>query len=267
MAEDVSSVIRVMLVDDHRMVLAGLRVILGTEPGVEIVAEAANGAQAVELAAAVRPDVVCMDVQMPVMDGIEATRRICAVPGRSARVLMLTTFRDELAVEASLRAGASGFVLKNSPPETLIEAIRVVHAGDALLDPQVTRAVIEAMRTAPGDAVGYAMAPGAVQAAAGAGADGGQAQPQGGFSRGQAQADEPPRPAEPPELRLLTEREHEVLLLLAEGLSNSEIAQRIYVSDATVKTHVSNLLAKLGVNDRVQAVIYAYDRGIVLPRG
>ncbi|MDO5052647.1 MAG: response regulator transcription factor [Pseudoclavibacter sp.] len=239
--------IRIMLVDDHRLVLAGLRMILETEPGLELVAEASDGAQAVELAGRLAPDVVCMDVQMPVMDGIEATRRILAGRG-AARVLMLTTFRDEQAVAASLRAGASGFVLKNSPPETLIEAIRVVHAGDALLDPQITRGVIEAMRAAPGE--------------------GAAAAPTGPAASGTGERAAPAPQAEPtPELRMLTEREREVLLLLAEGLSNAEIARRLFVSDATVKTHVSNLLAKLGVQDRIQAVIYAYDHGVVEPRG
>lgn len=226
--------IRVLLADDHRLVRSGIRLILETEEGLEVVGEAADGGEAIDEARRLVPDVVCMDVQMPHLDGVAATRVIGdELPG--VRVLMLTTFHDEQAVHASLRAGASGFVLKNSPPETLLAAIRAVHAGDALLDPQITRQVIERMRLdAPAaDAAGLDEAAASREPAA--------------------------------ELERLTDREREVLLLVAEGLSNAEIAGRLYVSDATVKTHVSNLLAKLGVHDRIHAVIWSYEHGLVGP--
>lgn len=238
--------IRVLLADDHRLVRAGFELILGAEADLEVVGEAENGAEAVQRTAEFAPDVVCMDVQMPVMDGIEATNRIVADHAGRVRVLMLTTFHDDDAVRASLQAGASGFVLKNSPPETLVEAIRVVHRGDALLDPQVTRSVIAAA------ASGGSLTSG-VRGATDA--------PAAGDARASAGA---PR-ASTPELDRLTEREREVLLLLAEGLSNAEIARRMFVSDATIKTHVSNVLAKLGVHDRLHAVIYAYEHGVVEP--
>ncbi|GGA70709.1 DNA-binding response regulator [Pseudoclavibacter endophyticus] len=239
--------IRVLLVDDHKLVRAGLQLILEAESDIEVAGEAENGADAIAMAAESRPDVVCMDVQMPVMGGIDATSRIVASHGGAVRVLMLTTFRDDAAVRDALQAGASGFVLKNSPPETLIEAIRVVHQGDALLDPQITRSVIAAAVTARAPhSQDAAAASGSPAAAAASGASGAVA-------------------PEPPALAQLTEREREVLLLLAEGLSNAEIAQQMFVSGATIKTHVSNLLAKLGVHDRIHAVIFAYEQGLVGP--
>lgn len=237
--------IRVLLVDDHGLVLTGFQLILEAEDNIEVVGQASSGSEAIVLADRLRPDVVCMDVQMPGMDGIEATAHIMAEQAAPPRILMLTTFHDEQAVRASLRAGASGFVLKNSPPETLIEAINVLHSGDALLDPQVTRGVIEAMRLA-GDAPTASDAVDTAPARADA-AD---------VTSGSDAA-----------LDVLTEREREVLLLLAEGLSNADIAQRLFVSDATIKTHVSNVLSKLGVHDRIHAVIYAYERGVVAPSG
>lgn len=239
--------IRVLLADDHRLVRAGFELILGAEHDLEVVGEAENGAEAVQRTAELAPDVVCMDVQMPVLDGIEATRRIVGGATGGVRVLMLTTFHDDEAVRASLQAGASGFVLKNSPPETLVEAIRVVHRGDALLDPQVTRSVIAA-----------AAAGGTLTSGSRAGAETTDA------VRAPATAPRASQ-ARAPELERLTEREREVLLLLAEGLSNAEIAGRMFVSDATIKTHVSNLLAKLGVHDRLHAVIYAYEHGVIEP--
>jgi DNA-binding NarL/FixJ family response regulator len=215
--------IRVLLVDDQALLRAGFRMMLSAERDLDVVGEAGDGAAAIELAGRLHPDVILMDVRMPGMDGIEATRRL-AGPGVAdpARVLMLTTFGlDEYVVEA-LRAGASGFLLKDSSPEDLIEAIHVIAAGEALLAPSVTRRLLDRFA-----------------------------------SRLPALA-EAPNPA----LAELTEREREVLRLVAQGLSNAEIAMRLVVSETTVKTHVSHLLAKLGLRDRVQAVILAYQTGL-----
>jgi DNA-binding NarL/FixJ family response regulator len=211
----------VLLVDDQDLVRAGLRVILSSEPGIEVVAEAANGADAVQLTAQFDPDVVCMDVQMPGMDGLEATRAIVDAGSRAA-VLMLTTFDRDDYLFAALDAGASGFLLKTASPEELVSAVQVLSGGDALLSPRVTRRVI-------------------------------------------GRVSGPPRT----EVRLeeLTDREHEVLRLVAQGLSNGEIATELVVGEATVKTHVSNVLMKLGLRDRIQAVILAYETGLVSPSG
>lgn len=209
---------RVLLVDDQDLVRAGLSVMLGSEPGLEVVGEASDGAEAVRLAAELQPDVICMDVQMPGMDGLEATRRIIADETVGARVLVLTTFdRDDYLFEA-LEAGASGFLLKTASPENLIEAVQVLARGDALLAPAVTRRVIERFTSSAQPVV-------------------------------RTDVD-------------LTEREHEVLSLMARGMSNAEIAAEIFVGEATVKTHVSNVLVKLGVRDRVQAVVYAFTHGV-----
>ncbi|MGK9149195.1 response regulator transcription factor [Plantibacter flavus] len=229
---------RILLVDDQELLRAGFRIILGSQPGFEIVGEASNGSEAVELVATLQPDVVCMDVQMPVMDGLEATRRIVADPALTAAVLILTTFdRDDYLAEA-LRAGASGFLLKNSSPEELVAAVRIVAGGEALLSPAVTRRVIEgfAQRSAPEQ-------PAAVEPAA-------VASPQLGSDFG-----------------ALTEREREVLQLVAQGLSNQEIATELFVGEATVKSHVSKVLQKLALRDRIQAVIYTYEHGLATPRG
>ncbi|MFE5670591.1 response regulator [Agromyces sp. NPDC056523] len=223
------SAIRVLVVDDQALVRAGFRTILDSEPGIDVVGEAADGATAVEAVAALRPDVVCMDVQMPGVDGLEATRRILSHAVDGPAVLMLTTFDREDYLFAALGAGASGFLLKNSSPEQLIDAVQVVARGDALLSPDVTRRVIEA--AVPGRLGAEATAP------------------------------SPPAPG----LADLTDREREVLVLLAEGLSNAEIAARIWVGEATVKTHVSKVLMKLGLRDRVHAVVYAYEHGVVQP--
>lgn len=221
---------RVLLVDDQALVRTGFRVILDAQPDVEVVGEAGDGDAGVALARALRPDVVCMDVQMPGMDGLEATRRITAEPDAPA-VLVLTTFdRDDYLFQA-LDAGASGFLLKSASPEQLVDAVRVLDAGDALLSPEVTRRVIARF--------GTASSAGTIEAA----------------PAGEAAA----------ALDGLTDREAEVFRLLAEGHSNSEIAGRLYVGDATVKTHVSNILLKLGVRDRVQAVVYAYRSGFARP--
>jgi len=212
---------RVLLVDDQDLVRAGLRIILSSEPGIEVVGEASDGAEAERLARELTPDVICMDVQMPGVDGLEATRRIVADPAVSAGILILTTFdRDDYLFEA-LEAGASGFLLKTARPEKLIEAVQVVARGEALLAPDVTRRVI-------------------------------------------AQFSRPTTQLTAGDLDL-TERETEVLGLVAKGLSNAEIAGTLYVGEATVKSHVSKILIKLGVRDRVQAVVYAYDHGLVSP--
>lgn len=220
--------IRVLLVDDHELVRTGFRTILESEPGIQVVGEAGDGAQAMALAPSLQPDVICMDVQMPGMDGLEATRRI--VEARDARagatlgVLVLTTFDRDDYLFAALDAGASGFLLKNASPEKLLEAVQVVARGDALLAPDVTRRVIERATIAREES---------------------------------AAAD--------PRLGDLTEREAEVLRLLARGLSNAEIAAELWLGEATVKTHVSKVLLKLGLRDRVHAVVFAYENGVAVP--
>ena len=225
--------IRVLVVDDQALVRAGFRTILDSEDGIEVVGEAADGAAAVAAVAELAPDVVCLDVQMPGVDGLEATRRITTDPASTAAVLVLTTFNREDYLFAALEAGASGFLLKNSSPEQLIEAVQVVARGDALLSPDVTRRVIEAVAASAG--------------------------------RVPTPAPTPASTAQPDELATLTDREREVLELLAEGISNAEIAQRMWVGEATVKTHVSKVLMKLGLRDRVHAVVYAYEHGVVRP--
>lgn len=220
---------RVLLVDDQELVRAGIGTILGLQPDLEVVGEAGSGRQAVELARSLQPDVICMDVQIPDMDGLEATRRIAADPTVRAGILILTTFhRDDYLAEA-LDAGASGFLLKNSRPEQLVEGVRAVAAGDALLAPEVTRAVIA--RAVQARRAGEAPVRGAHAASSGVAG--------------------------------LTEREREVLVLLARGLTNDEIAAELFLGRATVKTHVSNVLMKLALRDRVQAVVYAYEHGLV----
>jgi len=216
-------VIRVLVVDDQPMVRAGIAAIVDAEPDLTVVGVAADGAGALTAAAGLRPDVVLMDIQMPGGDGLQATRRITESPELESRVVILTTFeRDEYVFEA-LQAGASGFLLKNAPPERLIDAVRVVAAGDALLAPSVTRRIIEQ------------------------------------FARRPVEAEVHERVAS------LTQREREVLVLLASGKSNSELAGELFVSEGTIKTHVSSLLAKLGLRDRVQAVVLAYESGLVTP--
>jgi len=215
--------ITVVLADDQALVRRGFRLILETEPGIEVVAEAEDGQQAIDAVRRHRPAVVLMDIQMPGLDGLEATRRILGHAGNQTRVLILTTFeRDDYVFEA-LQIGASGFLLKTAPPEELLTAVRVVSRGEALLSPSVTRRVIQEV------------------------------------TRHQRRA---PRS---PELDRLTQRELEVLRLLAEGRSNAEIAAELYLSEATVKTHTSSVLSKLGLRDRVQVVIFAYKQGIIEP--
>lgn len=219
--------IRVMLVDDQALLRTGFRMVLAAQPDMEVTGEAADGAEALDvLRASASVDVVLMDVRMPRLDGVEATRRICqgGQGGPSSpKVLILTTFDvDEYAFSA-LKAGASGFMLKDAPPEELLAAIRSVHSGDAVVAPSTTRRLLDRFATLLPETA----AP------------------------------------EPPELSHLTEREREVLMLIAQGLSNAEIAKRLFVSEATVKTHVGRILAKLHLRDRVQAVVLAYETGLV----
>ena len=213
--------IRVLVADDQSMVRAGFRMLLANEHDIEVVAEASNALEAVDLAARFRPTVVLMDIRMPELDGLEATRRILAADS-AARVLILTTFDLDEYVYEALRAGASGFVLKDDPPEQLIAAIRIVAGGDALLSPGITKRVITQ------------------------------------FTR-------VPHPAPPREVDDLTERELDVLRLIARGLSNAEIGQELFISDTTVKTHITHILQKLGLRDRVQAVVLAYETGLFEP--
>jgi DNA-binding NarL/FixJ family response regulator len=216
--------IRVLVVDDQELVRSGFCVILDAADGITVAGEAANGAAAVSAVAAHAPDVVLMDIRMPGMDGLEATRLITRGSPAAPKVVILTTFDLDDYVYEALRAGASGFLLKDSPRRDLIAAIRTAAAGDAMLAPSVTRRLIEA------------------------------------FARRPAETSPPPS-----WIASLTPRERDVLMLLARGRSNSEIAAALFVSEATVKTHVGNLLAKLGLRDRVQAVILAYETGIVIP--
>jgi DNA-binding NarL/FixJ family response regulator len=217
-------VIRVVLADDQALVRAGFRALLDAEPDIEVVGEASDGAHAVRLARQARPDVILMDIRMPGTDGLVATRRIAADPELSAtRIVVLTTFELDEYVAEALRAGAAGFLVKNTVPAELIRGVRVVAAGDGLLSPSVTRRVIEqfAARTAS--------------------------------------------PAPPRRLAELTDREREVVALVGAGLSNAEIAARLVLSPATAKTHVSRAMVKLGVRDRAQLVVFAYEAGLVRP--
>jgi DNA-binding NarL/FixJ family response regulator len=211
-------IIRVLVADDQSMVRAGFRMLLANEPDIEVVAEASNGLEAVAKAARLRPTVVLMDIRMPELDGLQATQRIVATDS-AARVLILTTFALDDYVYEALHAGASGFVLKDDPPEQLIAAIRTVAAGDALLSPAITRRVIKQ------------------------------------FTR-------IPRSAPPPDLEHLTQREIDVFRSVARGLSNIEIGRELFISEMTVKTHVTHILQKLNLRDRVQAVVLAYQTGL-----
>ena len=243
MTEPVST-LRVLIVDDQHLVRSGFRMILSVEPDLEVVGEADTGRAAIEQARALRPDVVLMDVQMPVMDGIEATRALVAED--LGRVLILTTFDRDDYVFDGLQAGASGFLLKNADPDQLVDAVRAVGHGHALLAPEVTRRVIARMTAARSAPTRAGAAPPALGA------------PSTGL-RGAAVD------ARLDGLERLTDREREVLVLVARGMSNAEIASHLFLGEATVKTHVSSCLAKLHVRDRVQAVVLAYEAGLVLP--
>ena len=232
--------IRVVLVDDQALVRSGFRIILQSEPDIEVVGEAEHGEDALRLVAELAPDVVCMDVQMPVMDGLEAARRLRDGGPPRPSVLMLTTFdRDEVVLEA-LAAGASGFLLKTARAEHLIDAVRVLAAGEAMLSPDITRTVL-AQLSAQG------------------------LPPQGGGPGDASRATAEAASARVATEAGLTEREREVLGLAAQGLSNAEIAARLFVGEATVKSHMSGVLQKLGVRDRIQAVVWAFNRGLVRP--
>jgi DNA-binding NarL/FixJ family response regulator len=215
--------ISVLLADDQALVRGGFRLILDAQDDIEVVGEAANGRDAIEEAAKFHPDVVLMDVRMPELDGISATRTI-VTEGLAARVLVLTTFDEDRIVYDAMKAGASGFLLKSAPPAQLVDAVRTVASGEALLAPSVTRRLVEDFVRRP-----------------------------------------PPGEERPEVLASLTEREQEVLALIARGLSNAEIAAKLFLSGATVKTHVNRILSKLGLRDRVQAVVAAYETGLVRP--
>jgi DNA-binding NarL/FixJ family response regulator len=218
-------VIRVLIVDDQSLVRAGFRMILEAEEDIEVLGEAADGAEALDAARQLSPDVILMDVRMPVVDGLDATRRLLEGKQEGPRVLILTTFDLDEYVYEALRVGASGFLLKDTPPEQLVDAIRVVSNGDALLSPVITRRVIEEFVRRPPDSLR--------------------------------------KPAA--ELEELTARELEMLRYLARGLSNAEIAREASVSETTVKTHIAHILLKLRLRDRVEAVVFAYENGVVAP--
>jgi DNA-binding NarL/FixJ family response regulator len=215
--------VRVVIADDQELVRTGFRAILNSEPNIEVVGEAEDGRVAIEVAREQEPDVVLMDIRMPLLDGLAATRNIVTGPDSKPRVLILTTFDLDEYVYEALRSGASGFMLKDNPAEQLITAIRVVAEGNALLAPQITRRLISE------------------------------------FARS-------PSTSESEHLQVLTDRESEVLKLVARGLSNAEISEELYVAETTVRTHVGHILTKLGLRDRVQAVVLAYETGLIRPR-
>lgn len=216
--------ISVVIADDQALVRAGFHMILDAEPGIDVVGQAADGVEAVAMVRKVRPDVALMDIRMPNMDGLAATREILADPDSPTRVIVLTTFDLDDYIYEALRVGASGFLLKDTPPEQLVDAIRIVAGGEALLSPSVTSRVIAEFAGRPDS-----------------------------------------RPAPPPGYADLTEREREVLELMARGMSNAEIAAHLVVSETTIKTHVARVLGKLHLRDRVQAVVLAYESGLVQP--
>jgi DNA-binding NarL/FixJ family response regulator len=216
--------VRVAIADDQELVRTGFRAILNSEPDIEVVGEAEDGQRAIEVAREHEPDVVLMDIRMPVLDGLAATRSIVTGPDSKPRVIILTTFDLDEYVYEALRSGASGFMLKDNPADQLITAIRVVTEGEALLAPRITRRLISEF------------------------------------------AHRQPPTARPDHLQVLTDRESEVLKLVARGLSNAEISQELYVAETTIRTHVAHILTKLGLRDRVQAVVLAYETGLIRPR-
>jgi DNA-binding NarL/FixJ family response regulator len=216
--------IRVVIADDQDLVRTGFRAILNSEPDIEVVGEAGDGREAVEICRQLRPDVILMDIRMPHLDGLEATRRIVTDPQSKPRVLILTTFDLDEYVYEALRFGASGFLLKDNPVDHLLTAVRVVAQGEALIAPSITKRLIAE------------------------------------FTRRK------PTNAKPEQLRTLTEREFDVLKLVAQGLTNAEIAEELYVGEATIRTHVGHILTKLGLRDRVQVVVLAYETGLIRPR-
>ncbi|AMB60060.1 response regulator transcription factor [Microterricola viridarii] len=276
------AVIRVLLADDQELVRAGFRIILESEPGIEVVGEAGNGEQAVAAARALAPDVICMDVQMPGMDGLEATRLITADPAVCSSVLVLTTFNREDYLFTALQSGASGFLLKNASPEELVNAVQVLARGDALLSPDVTRRVIAAATTGIAPAARPSLSeralplsePVEIPRPVSTSSTNGRPEIPGLVSTSSTNGrPEIPGPAQTGStnehaaaLASLTEREAEVLQLLALGLSNAEIAARLFVGEATVKSHVSKVLMKLALRDRIQAVIFAYEQGLTAAR-
>jgi DNA-binding NarL/FixJ family response regulator len=253
--------IRVLLADDQALVRAGFRMLLEASEDISVVGEAANGGTAVALAAELRPDVVLMDLRMPEVDGLTATKRISADSRLAGvRVVVLTTFDDDENVFGALRAGASGFLVKDVEPEELLQAVRVVARGDALLAPSVTRSLIAAFTArGAGPGAGHGNGP-AIAGAAPRGAP-----PGGGLSGGGAGPQPRPEPGAPPGLATLTDRERQVVALVAEGLSNDEIAARLVVSPLTAKTHVSRAMTKLAARDRAQLVVLAYAHGLASP--
>lgn len=280
--------IRVIIADDQELVRAGFAMVIGSQPDMEVVGQASDGAQAVALAESLHPDVVLMDVRMPGMDGIEATSRITSLSAapdnatvsaesaddRPTRVIILTTFDLDEYVMAAINAGASGFLLKDTEPETLLNSIRTVFQGNAIIAPSATKRLIEKMMqdgyAQHGSLTGDVARSGAVYGSAvgvsggaagnGAGSMTGIPSPAGAASDGSNTS----RPAyTDPELDLLTDREREVLVEIAHGLSNQEIADKLFISLPTVKTHVAHILAKINARDRVQAVVFAYDNGLV----
>jgi DNA-binding NarL/FixJ family response regulator len=220
-------VVRIVIVDDQALVRAGFRMILEADGGLEVVGEAADGEEAIGVVRRLHPDVVLMDVRMPRLDGLEATRRLLLEGNAEPRIIMLTTFDIDEYVYTALRAGASGFLLKDVTPEQLVAAVKLVVAGDALLAPSITRRLVERFAPTPRTAA----------------------------------------PKQPAELEALTAREREVLGLVARGFSNAELAEHLTLSEATIKTHVARILGKLGLRDRVQAVVLAYETGLVAPGG
>lgn len=242
--------IRVVIADDQELVRAGFAMVIGSQPDIQVVGQAGDGAQAVSLAESLHPDVVLMDVRMPGMDGLEATSRISALEAaagdapRKTRVIILTTFDLDEYVMAAINAGASGFLLKDTEPETLLSSIRTVYQGNAIIAPSATKRLIEKMMEDGHTKHGLTATDGY--------ADGSSTMP---GARPVAYTD--------PELNLLTEREREVLVEIAHGLSNQEIADKLFISLPTAKTHVAHILAKINARDRVQAVVFAYDNGLV----